>query len=100
METLTGKTALVTGGSRGIGRAICLRLAQEGADIVLHFHRNEEAAKEVANSIGRRVTLFRADVSSTEGTPEDVADVVAFLCSNDARFVTGQSINVSGGFVV
>jgi NAD(P)-dependent dehydrogenase (short-subunit alcohol dehydrogenase family) len=31
---------------------------------------------------------------------EDVADVVAFLCSDDARFVTGQSINVSGGFLV
>jgi 3-oxoacyl-[acyl-carrier protein] reductase len=33
-------------------------------------------------------------------TPEDVADVVAFLCSDDARFITGQSINVSGGFVI
>jgi NAD(P)-dependent dehydrogenase (short-subunit alcohol dehydrogenase family) len=32
--------------------------------------------------------------------PEDVADVVAFLCSDNARFITGQSINVSGGFVV
>lgn len=34
------------------------------------------------------------------GTPEDIADVVAFLCSDDARFITGQSINVSGGFVI
>lgn len=34
------------------------------------------------------------------GTPEDVADVVVFLCSDRARFVTGQSINVSGGFVI
>ena len=33
-------------------------------------------------------------------TPQDVADVVAFLCLDDARFVTGQNINVSGGFVV
>ena len=34
------------------------------------------------------------------GTPEDVADVVAFLCSGDARFITGQTINVSAGFVI
>ena len=34
------------------------------------------------------------------GTPEDIADVVAFLCSPDARFITGQSLNVSGGFVI
>ena len=34
------------------------------------------------------------------GVPEDIADVVAFLCSDAARFITGQSINVSGGFVV
>ena len=34
------------------------------------------------------------------GTPEDIADVVAFLCSPHARFITGQSLNVSGGFVI
>jgi NAD(P)-dependent dehydrogenase (short-subunit alcohol dehydrogenase family) len=34
------------------------------------------------------------------GTPEDVADAVAFLCSDQSRFITGQSINVSGGFVI
>jgi 3-oxoacyl-[acyl-carrier protein] reductase len=34
------------------------------------------------------------------GTPDDIADVVAFLCSDQARFITGQSINVSGGFVI
>ena len=34
------------------------------------------------------------------GTAQDVADVVAFLCSHDARFITGQSINVSAGFVI
>lgn len=34
------------------------------------------------------------------GTPDQVAEVVAFLCSDDARFITGQSLNVSGGFVI
>jgi 3-oxoacyl-[acyl-carrier protein] reductase len=66
METLKGKTALITGGSRGIGRAICLRLATEGADIVLHFNRNRDAAEEVVASIGRAVTLVRADLRSVD----------------------------------
>lgn len=46
MFDLTGKTAVVTGGSRGIGRAICLKLAGQGANIVLNFAGNEAAAEE------------------------------------------------------
>ncbi len=238
-----GKTALVTGGSRGIGRAICHRLAAEGAEILLHYHQDEKAAREVAGAsphfrlfqadlahpaeIDRLITalgdtrldflinnagvwlpspvgettvermdrildtnlkgpfwlvnralpllntgariinissvaaktgvaggrsLYGASKAALESltrnwalelaprgilvnavepgylatdmtaahfrdpavlrraidrhplgrmsTPEDVADVVAFLCSDDARFITGQSLNVSGGFVI
>ena len=61
---LTGTKALVTGGSRGIGRAVCLRLAAEGAEIVLHYHRNRAAAEETAAAIGREVRLIRADLGS------------------------------------
>src|SRR5690242_15580071 len=64
MRTLEGATALVTGGSRGIGRAICLRLAREGVNVVLHYHRNRSAAEETARSIGRETRLIRADLAA------------------------------------
>src|ERR1700677_2512851 len=66
MATFEGTTALITGGSRGIGRAICLRLAKHGADIVLHYNRNRAAAEEVAAAIGREVRLVSANLGSIE----------------------------------
>jgi len=64
--SLEGRTALVTGGSRGIGRAISKALAEEGADVAINFVSNEAAALEVAEevrSLGRKAFLARADVS-------------------------------------
>lgn len=63
---LKGKVALVTGASRGIGRAIALRLAQAGADIALIYASNGQAAQEAAGQVealGVRALALRADVS-------------------------------------
>src|SRR5260370_30324503 len=64
---MKGKTALVTGSSGGLGRAILLRLAEEGANVVINYPRNETAAKEVkiaAEAEGVRAIVVQADVSS------------------------------------
>jgi 3-oxoacyl-[acyl-carrier protein] reductase len=65
----TGQTALVTGASRGIGRACALELARRGADVVLLYKSNTAAAEATASEIralGRTATLFAADLSQPD----------------------------------
>ncbi len=69
MFELTGKTAVVTGGSRGIGRAICQKLAAQGANIVLNYAGNEAAAQEterLCRELGAEVLTLRGDVSDPD----------------------------------
>jgi NAD(P)-dependent dehydrogenase (short-subunit alcohol dehydrogenase family) len=86
MEELLGKTALVTGGSRGIGRAICQTLARQGADIILHYNSNLAAAEETAASIRGEVRLVQADMGSVtqiEAMFAELASVrIDFLINN------------------
>jgi len=66
---LKGRVAVVTGGSRGIGRAIALALAEEGADVAVNYQRNEAMAREVAQAIertGRASDIYQADISDSE----------------------------------
>ncbi len=66
-QELSGKTALVTGSSRGIGKAIALALAEAGADVAINYWAHEQEAQDVCGKIkdlGRHCTAVRADVSS------------------------------------
>jgi 3-oxoacyl-[acyl-carrier protein] reductase len=68
MASLAGKVAIVTGASRGIGRAIALRLSQEGASVVINYAKRVEQAKEVVSAIeaaGGKALAVQADVSKT-----------------------------------
>jgi 3-oxoacyl-[acyl-carrier protein] reductase len=65
MGNLNGQTALVTGASRGIGRAIAILLAQAGAKIVIHYNQNREAAESVAKEIGG-ATILQANLQSMQ----------------------------------
>ncbi|HVB36473.1 MAG TPA: SDR family oxidoreductase [Candidatus Acidoferrales bacterium] len=65
VQRLAGQTALVTGSSRGIGRAIALRLAREGAQLLLHYHKDRAAVEEVARQVNS-TTILQADLRSTD----------------------------------
>jgi enoyl-[acyl-carrier protein] reductase III len=72
-EQLAGKRAFITGGSRGIGRAIALKLAQAGCDIGLAYHNSHEEAEAVCAAVrqfGRRAMAVQADVSDPESLSE------------------------------
>jgi 3-oxoacyl-[acyl-carrier protein] reductase len=79
MIDLSGKTGLVTGGSRGIGRAIGLRLARQGADVAFTYKGNAAAAAEAVSGIeaeGRRALAIQADASDPDAAETVVKQVL------------------------
>lgn len=79
---LEGKVALVTGASRGLGKGIALVLAEKGADVVVNYHSDEQAASQVAAEIeklGRHPLVIQADVSNEN-------DVKRMFAAIDSKF--------------
>src|SRR5258708_4892813 len=129
--SLRNRVALITGGSRGIGRGIAVRLAKDEARVAIAYRSNKAAAKAAVVALSRSLALEEAkngitvnvvnpssidekeltrdearrirDARFPIGRPptvEDVAAAVAFFASDEAEYVTGQVVNVSGGWML
>lgn len=93
--SLNGRVAAVTGGSRGIGRAIALELAARGADVALSFVTNERAARAVADEVAQRggaAFVGRCDVSRDD-------EVTAFFAEAEARLASIDILVNNAGIV-
>jgi 3-oxoacyl-[acyl-carrier protein] reductase len=98
---LEGRVALVSGGSRGIGAAICLALAEDGADVAINYRRDEDAARDVQRRIealGRRARIYQAEVSDWEADQRMVEAIAADLGPVDI-LVNNAGIASRGQFV-
>lgn len=87
MKLLEGKVALVTGGSRGIGKGIAIKLAEHGADVAFTYASSKELAREVEKeltALGVKAKGFQSDASSFEAAEELIAQVNQHFSSIDA----------------
>ena len=134
MRRFEQRTVVITGASRGIGKGIAKRFADEGANLVLAANEaSVEAVAEEFRSAGASAVSYVCDVPNKAevealydlaltkfgqvdvsiqnagvrnipmkraGKAEDVAGLVAFLASEDAAYITGQTINVDGGLIM
>lgn len=97
MIDLTGRVALVTGSSRGIGRECALRFAQAGADVVVNYVSSKSAAMETAEQIlalGRRVHVIKADISEED----DVRSMMEYIERAIGQLDIVVSNAATGGF--
>jgi 3-oxoacyl-[acyl-carrier protein] reductase len=97
---LEGKTALITGGSRGLGRALCEIFAREGADIAFNYHSRDELAQEVVarvEALGRRALAFKVSVTDRPGLNRMVREIQQQFGRIDI-LVNNAAINRSDNF--
>ena len=98
MFDLSGKVALVTGGSRGIGRAAALALAERGAHVIINYVSNEGAAREVAQAIeqaGGKAEIVQFDVANGEAAEKSITEVAKRLGRLDI-LVASAGIAIDG----
>ncbi|TDD57169.1 SDR family oxidoreductase [Nonomuraea terrae] len=101
-KPLTGKIALVTGGSRGLGAATVRLLAEQGADVAFTYASSEQRAQAVVEEVrgnGAKAVAFRSDQADTSGAPALIDEVVAhfggldILVNNAAISVAGRTVD-------
>ncbi|MEH6618293.1 SDR family NAD(P)-dependent oxidoreductase [Maribacter arcticus] len=95
----TNKIALVTGGSRGLGKEMALRIAEKGLDLIITFHANEEAANNVVKDIkklGQKAIAFQLDTSNTKEFDAFFSKVSNYLTQTYGKSTFDYLVNNAG----
>lgn len=104
MQTLASKVALITGGARGIGKAVALKLANAGVDVAIVYYSSAEEAEQLVQTIqaiGRRAVAFKANVADEASVKElfvqfqEHFDCLDILISNAASGVLKPALKMS-----
>jgi 3-oxoacyl-[acyl-carrier protein] reductase len=101
MGLLEGKKAFVSGGSRGLGKALCTVLAREGADVAFNYVNNDQAAQDTLAAIrfhGRKGLAYKTSVTDKDGIKEMVKDILEQFGTLDV-LINNAAVNKADSFV-